>query len=166
MRYRKKTMRPFNQRIFPMRFPGLLALCLCLCLCLCLGLPAHGDPVEPPRGSALRAELLDTIRRDVEPRFGGPVEFVVDTLLVQDRRAIANLTAQRPGGAPIDLSAIPLVPVEGSPRDLIDGPTVQAYLYRPGTYWQIVEYSIGATDAWWWGWDCRDYGDFCPEPLC
>ena len=117
-----------------MRFPGLLALCLGL------GLPAHGDPVEPPRGSALRAELLDTIRRDVEPRFGGPVEFVVGTLLVQDRRAIANLTAQRPGGAPIDLSAIPLVPVEGSPRDLIDGPTVQAYLYRPGTYgrsWNI-----------------------------
>lgn len=142
MRYRKKTMRPFNQRIFPIRFPGLLALCLGL------GLPAHGDPVEPPRGSALRAELLDTIRRDVEPRFGGPVEFVVDTLLVQDRRAIANLTAQRPGGAPIDLSATPLVTVEGIPRDLIDGPTVQAYLYRPGTYWQIVEYSIGATDAW------------------
>lgn len=139
---------------------------LFLALGLCLSTLAHAEPVEPPRGSALRAELLDTIRRDVEPRFGGPVEFVVDTLLVQDRRAIANLTAQRPGGAAIVLEDTPLVTVEGTPRDLIDGPTVQAYLYRPGTYWQIVEYSIGATDAWWWGWDCRNYGDFFPEPLC
>jgi hypothetical protein len=139
---------------------------LFLALGLCLSTLAHAEPVEPPRGSALRAELLDTIRRDVEPRFGGPVEFVVDTLLVQDRRAIANLTAQRPGGAAIVLEDTPLVTVEGIPRDLIDGPTVQAYLYRPGTYWQIVEYSIGATDAWWWGWDCRNYGDFFPEPLC
>ncbi|WP_370251402.1 hypothetical protein [Nioella sp.] len=139
-----------------------------LVLALCLSAPpiACADPVEPPPGSALRAELLDVLRRDVEPRFGGPVEFVVETLLVEDRRAVANLWAQRPGGAPIDLATSPLVTVEGTPPDLIDGPTVQAYLYRPGTYWQIVEYSIGATDAWWWGWDCRNYGAFFEEPLC
>ena len=139
-----------------------------LVLALCLSAPpiACADPVEPPPGSALRAELLDVLRRDVEPRCGGPVEFVVETLLVEDRRAVANLWAQRPGGVPIDLATSPLVTVEGTPPDLIDGPTVQAYLYRPGTYWQIVEYSIGATDAWWWGWDCRNYGAFFEEPLC
>lgn len=68
--------------------------------------------------------------------------------------------------APPVLAATPLVTVEGIPPDLIDGPVVQAYLYRPGTYWQIVEYSIGATDAWWWGWDCRNYAQFFPEPVC
>ena len=49
------------------------------------------------------------------------------------------LHAQRPGGAPIDLAATPLVTVEGIPSDLIDCPVVQAFLYRPGTYWQVVE---------------------------
>lgn len=119
---------------------------------------------EPERGTALRADLMDAIRPIAEWRLGPPVEFVVQELRVSGDVAFAMLAPQRPGGGEIDMSATPLVRLFGADPEYMDGAAMQALFQKSGRIWVPVEYTIGATDAW-WDWDiyCPLFTDVIPE---
>jgi hypothetical protein len=126
----------------------------------------QADPAEPPRGSAARAAILDTIRVMAEYDLGAPVEFVVLDLAAEGDLAFARLMAQRPGDVPIDMSDIPMVTRRFVPPDLIDGPRIEAFLARTDGRWHVVEYGVGSTDVWWWAFDCDRYGAFLRDWGC
>jgi hypothetical protein len=106
--------------------------------------------VQPQRGSALRAELLDTVRPRFEQETGGPVEFVVRHLNVIGEWAYGEVEAQRPGGKDIDWSRT------GYAEDFAAGmfdPAASDFLLRQGpSGWTIVEFAIGPTDVVWDSW--------------
>ena len=123
-----------------------------LMVCALLGLaPAHeaAAQVTPPRGSALRAELMDALRPTVSAEIGGPIEFVVTDLRVMPPWAYAYVRPQRPGGAPIDWSRTKFREDMAS-GTMSDG--VMALLRREGAGWRIIEYVIGPSDVAWDGW--------------
>lgn len=93
---------------------------------------ALAAPETPAKGTALRSDLLDTLRVFAGYDLGPPVEFVVLYLQADGDRAFARVMAQRPGGAPIDLAATPMVKRDQIPIDLIDGPRMEAFLARGG----------------------------------
>ncbi|MEJ6397212.1 hypothetical protein [Yoonia sp. 208BN28-4] len=133
-----------------------------------LSAPVFADPYEPARGTAERRAILDGIRPLAEDGLGAPVEFVVNTLQVDNGRGFAMLEAQRPGGAPIDISQSPMVLRDGEPEWSIDGPTVTAFVVRMADgAWRVDEYAIGATDVWWAGDPyCADYASVLPAMVC
>ena len=124
------------------------------------------DPVTPPRGSALRAELLDTVRVMAEYDLGAPVEFVVTELHAEGDRAFGRLMAQRPGGPQIDMAATPIVMRRGVSVDMIDGLRIEVFFHRVGERWYLYEYGLGSTDVWWWGFECQHYGAFLRDWGC
>ena len=103
---------------------------------------------EPARGTPERADLLDAIRPLAEWALDPPIEFVVRQLRISGDVAFVNVTAQRPGGAGIDVATSPLVLRDGEPPDLVDGPHLQALLQRSGRMWVAVQHAVGATDVW------------------
>lgn len=133
---------------------------------------AAQDWSEPMRGSQTRKNLMDAIRPHVEWQLGAPVQFVVDTLRLSDDRALAFLSPQRPGGAPIDVTRTPAVlrgdwdvDGDGYLADM-DGVSIMALLVKSGTTWVAQHFSIGATDLWISDPEiCTDYisvmSDFC-----
>jgi hypothetical protein len=111
--------------------------------------PEAGAQTTPPRGSPLRAQLMDSLRPTVSAEIGGPIEFVVDTLRVMPPWAYAHVRPQRPGGAPIDWRQTKFS------QDMASGTMsegVMALLRHDGATWQIVEYVIGPSDVAWDGW--------------
>lgn len=142
-----------------MRFFLVLMAMICV-------VPASAEPVDVPPGSALRGELLDTLRPLVEYDLGAPVEFVVTSLQVDGDRAFARLAAQRPMGMPIDMETTPMVLRDGLPLDTIDGPRIEAFFHQSPARWEVVEFVIGATDVWWWAYDCKHYGGLLSEWGC
>jgi hypothetical protein len=110
---------------------------------------------EPARGTPERVDLLDAIRPLAEWALAPPIEFVVTELRVSGDVAFVNVTAQRPGGAEIDLATSPLVLRDGETPELVDGPHLQALLRKSGRMWVSVQDSIGATDVWY------SAGEFC-----
>ncbi len=124
---------------------------------------AAAQPVEPPRGSELRAELLDTVRPLVEYDLGAPVEFMVWEMSVDGDLAFARMRAQRPGGGVIDMETTPMVARRHVPMDLIDGPRLEVFFARTEGHWYVYEYVIGSTDAWWWGFQCETFGTLLIE---
>jgi Domain of unknown function (DUF4431) len=111
--------------------------------------------VQPKRGSALRAALLDTARPIFEGETDGPIEFVVKHLNVMGDWAFGEVRLQRPGGVPIDW------------RRTQYGEDYQAGMFDPGgsffllhqtsAGWEVAEYAAGPTDVAWDGWR-QDYG--------
>lgn len=105
---------------------------------------------QPPRGSELRAELLDAARPFFEKETSGEVEFVVRKLNVMGDWAFAEVQLQRPGGVPIDWSRTPYA-VDA--REGIFDPASSFFLLRKnGGRWTIVEFATGPTDVAWEGW--------------
>jgi hypothetical protein len=118
----------------------------------------------PGRGSDLRSDLMDAVRPHVEWVLGAPVQFVVHDLRVAGDVAFASLTAQRPGGAAIDLAATPGARRGEIDLELGDGATIQALLQKSGRQWVATHHAIGATDAWWsWQEYCPVWQDVIPE---
>ena len=142
-----------------MRFFLVLMAMICV-------VPASAEPVDVPPGSALRGQLLDTLRPLVEYDLSAPVEFVVTSLQVDGDRAFARVAAQRPMGMPIDMETTPMVLRDGLPLDTIDGPRIEAFFYQSPARWEVVEFVIGATDVWWWAYDCKHYGGLLSEWGC
>jgi hypothetical protein len=105
--------------------------------------------MTPPRGSALRAELMDALRPTVSAEIGGPIEFVVTDLRVMPPWAYAYVRPQRPGGAPIDWSRTKFR-ADMAQGTMSDG--VMALLQHDGAGWRIIEYVIGPSDVAWDGW--------------
>jgi hypothetical protein len=122
---------------------------LLLSLAFCTAAAPAAAQMTPPRGSPLRAELMDTLRPTVMAEIGGPIEFVVTDLRVMDQWAYAHVRPQRPGGAPIDWNRTKYRQ-DMALGTMSDG--VMALLYRDGARWRIVEYVIGPSDVAWDGW--------------
>jgi hypothetical protein len=106
--------------------------------------------VSPPRGSRLRAELMDALRPRVQVEIGGQIEFVVRTLRVMEPWAFAHVVPQRPGGGKIDWNRTKFR------EDMRDGNMsdgTMALLRRsPNTAWDVVELAIGPSDLPWDSW--------------
>ena len=118
-------------------------------MALAAGVAAAQGWYEPARGTAERAALMDAARPTAEEALGAPVEFVVSTLRVSGDVAFASLTAQRPGGVPIDLYRTPGY-LRGDFYLEVQDPTgIQALYSRHGTVWVADYVVIGATDVWW-----------------
>lgn len=110
----------------------------------------------PARGSATRAALMDAIRPHVEWSLAAPIEFIVNDLRVSGTVAFASLSAQRPGGAAIDMYQTPMHLRDGWEVEMMGGATVQVLYQRAGDTWVAVHHALGATDVW-YAWQ-----DYCP----
>ncbi|MCC7250669.1 hypothetical protein [Hyphomicrobium sp.] len=128
-----------------------LLLLLCLSISdLAIDGAAAGDIYSPPKGTPLRAQLLDAARPTFEREVGAPVEFVVETLNVMDGWAYDNVKLQRPGGVPIDWRSTKFA--EDFAQGMRETESNLFLLQQGGDGWTLVEYAIGPTDvAWdWW----------------
>ena len=130
-----------------MRFATWLAMAT---LAACPLSARAGDFHQPPKGSALRASILDAARPVFENEIGGPIEFVVTTLNVLDEWAYGDVKLQRPGGTPIDWSKTKFA--EDNAQGVLETGHNLVLLQEGGDGWTVVEYAIGPTDvAWdWW----------------
>ena len=128
--------------------------------------PVMADPWHPEVGDPMRQTLLNAIRPAAEEVLGPPVVFDVIEMLVEGDRAFARLYAERPHGVAIDLEATPLIIDEGLSLDMFDGPRFEVFYHRQNGEWAVVTWEIGATDAWWFGYDCANYGVFYPPEAC
>jgi hypothetical protein len=86
---------------------------------------------------------LQALRSVVEEQIEAPVEFVVARLKTRGRWAFVQAEPQRPSGGRIDGARY----YPGT-WDNMDGLTTTAILKRTGVGWRVVEWRIGATDAW------------------
>lgn len=139
---------------------------IALAVFLVFGTLAQATPFEPERGSELRQELLDLIRPFAVFDLGPPIEFRVLEIMVDGDIGFARLMAQRPGGGEIDMAATPMVEWRYADPYDFDGPRFEVFYVRDGEHWQIVEYGMGSTDVWWWGYRCETFGTLMQEHGC
>ena len=130
------------------------------------GAGAQATPVEPPQGSELRQELLETFRPLAIFDLGAPIEFRVLEIMVDGDIAFARLSAQRPGGAAIDMDATPMVEWRYVDPCEVDGPRFEAFFVLRDGYWQVVNYGLGSTDVWWSGYRCDVFGSLLQDYGC
>lgn len=125
-------------------------LSLLLCVLAPVAAAAGEELYTPPKGSALRASLLDAARPAFEQEVGAPVEFVVKTLNVMGGWAYGDVKLQRPGGVPIDWRKTKFA--EDFAQGMLETESNLFLLQDAGDGWKLVEYVIGPTDvAWdWW----------------
>lgn len=121
---------------------------------------------EPARGTQTRKDLMSAIRPIAEWKLGAPVQFVVQELRVSGDVAFAMLQAQRPGGAQIDLVNTPANQRGELYIEDMDGARFDVLFKKSGNMWVAVDWSLGATDAWWaWKPHCDFFApviaDFC-----
>ncbi len=103
---------------------------------------------EPERGTELRRNLMDAIRPQAEGALGAPVQFVVDSLRVEGNVAFAALQPQRPGGVQIRWEETELA-ARGEDPVAYDGLTIHVLYAMSDTAWEVLAWSVGATDVWW-----------------
>jgi hypothetical protein len=124
----------------------VLYLALAILLPALAAVPAAaGEIYAPPKGSPLRARLLDAASE-----VGAPVEFVVRTLNVMDGWAFGNVKLQRPGGVPIDWRRTKFA--DDLAHGMLETESNFFLLQQTQDDWTLVEVAIGPTDvAWdWW----------------
>jgi hypothetical protein len=116
-----------------------------------LGLgPAAARPIiSPPKGSPLRAEVLNALRPTIAKETGGPVIFVVHALNVMGEWAYAEGEPLRPNGQAVDWRKTKFR--EAFAADMFSG-LVLALLRRQGGSWTVAEYVVGPTDVAWIEW--------------
>ena len=117
---------------------------------------AAAQVMTPPRGSPLRAAILDAVRPMVEAEVGKPVEFVVNDLRILGEWAFASLTPQRPGGGAVEYL---YTRYQTAWENDMFGYTVSALLRLTPKGWLVYQYDFGATDVPWIGW-----WDYYPVP--
>jgi hypothetical protein len=93
---------------------------------------------------AERRAILDALRPPIERRLGGPVEFVVRRIGVQNGWALVIADPQRPGGGRIDARRY----FSADDLETMDGLTVNGVLRLTGGRWRLVDHAIGPTDVW------------------
>lgn len=112
----------------------------------------------PPVGSALRKQLMDTVRIPAEEHLGQAVVFKVSALRVDDNWAFFLGTAIQPNGNPVDFRKSKAF--RDNPREtkseieagmLYGG--VTALLKKEGNRWRVVTITYDASDVHW-----LDYG--------
>lgn len=127
------------------------AILLAIVLWACCAPAQAQDITQPPRGSPLRAELMDAARPTFEREIGGPIEFVVQRLNVWGEWAYGQVAPQRPGGRAIDWRRTKYA------ADFESGAfqtSISLFLLRRSETgrWMMVEYAIGPTDVAWDDW--------------
>ena len=120
------------------------------------GVPQAAETIG--RSNPLRKELLNSLRPYVENDLGVDVQFVVDTLQVEDGYAFLAGSVQHKDGSPIDFSQTPYADAEA--EGMFDGPSIRALLSKQGDDWQAEIFSIGATDVVEAGWP-DEFGVSC-----
>jgi hypothetical protein len=101
----------------------------------------------PPPGSPERKAVLDALRPAIEAKLDPPIEFVVETIEVEQGWAFVQAEPQRRGGGTIDGRRY----YSADDWDFMDGLTVTALLRLRDGRWTLVDHAIGATDAWYCG---------------
>jgi hypothetical protein len=127
------------------------ALVVSLCAIIFLVAPASAQRVvQPERGTALRAQLLDAARPVFSHVVGGPIEFVVRRLNVMGDWAFGDVRLQRPGGHPIDWTKTKYA--EDFKEGMFD-PGGSFFLERrTAAGWTVLRFATGPTDIAWDGW--------------
>ena len=133
--------------------PGAPGPALVLACALALSVPARAtEPHEPPRGSAERRAILDTVRPAMEHLTRGPVEFVVSRLRSNGRHAFLAGTMQRPGGGAITCQGTAFA----DQCAFMDGLSVFALTVRGrgnvSGDWALLSWDVGPTDLSYGGW--------------
>ena len=103
----------------------------------------------PPRGSPVRAAIMDAIRPLIEAEVGPPVVLVVSALNVEGPFAFVSATPTRPNGAPIDWARTRHARARAA--DMISDVS-QALLSGANQSWSVVEFAFGPTDVPWEEW--------------
>lgn len=98
---------------------------------------------EPERGSAERADILNSIRPAIEAQLGGDVEFVIEDLRVSDGWAFVIADPQRPGGQKIDIYDTSFA----QDAEFMDGLRVYALSREKNGRWYHIDNVIGPTDV-------------------
>ena len=107
---------------------------------------------------------MDAMRPHAEALFGAPVEFVVQQARVGGGVAFVMLQPQRPGGGKIIPAQTPFAQTDRYDPHFMDGIRLDAFLQKSGNTWVLVEYAVGATDAWFASESfCKDYAPVLPE---
>lgn len=118
----------------------------------------------PQPGSPVRKAILDAVRLPAQEAFGAPVEFIVERLKLSGTVAFVSAEGQRPGGAAIDLSDIPLVR-DGDEN--VFSSRVEAFLRLSNGQWEVTAHAIDPTDIWWAGPPyCETYSALIPVAAC
>lgn len=128
---------------------GVRAFRLTLCLALCLTGAGGAFAWTPPRGSPIRAAIMDTLRPLIEAEVGAPVVLIVKALNVEGAFAFASVTPVRPGGQAIDWSRTRHA--RAMAADAMSDVS-QALLTGGDQNWSVVEFAFGPTDVPWEAW--------------
>lgn len=124
----------------------LTAFLVVICVNLAVSTAFAGEIYSPKRGTSERKLVLNAIRPLVEARVGAPVEFVVDRLRIYQDWAFVVANPQRPGGGQID---------PNDPNyhlsEFQDGLHTYVLLQYAYSRWNVIDYAIGPTDAFWDG---------------
>lgn len=104
---------------------------------------------SPPRGTSLRAVILNALRPTIERETGGPVQFVVGTINVMGDWAYVDAKPQRPDGLPIDWRMTRHR--QAFEADAFSG-IVLALLKQKAGKWEVAGYFVGPTDVAWYEW--------------
>lgn len=120
----------------------------------------RADYATPRVGSALRKQLLDTIRVPTEEHLGQPIVFKVNTLRATDNWAFLVAEAIRPDGKPVDYRKSKEFKEDQKATQIgLDAGAlyggVDALLKKEGTRWKIIAITYDATDVHWLDYDKR-----------
>ena len=118
------------------------------------------DYATPGTGSALRKQLLDTIRVPTEEHLGQSVVFKVNTLRATAIWAFFVGEAIQPNGKPIDYRKSKEFKEDRKATQIgLDAGVlyggVDALLKKEGTKWKVIAVTFDATDVHWLDYDKR-----------
>ena len=110
-------------------------------------LPAQAE--EPPRGSALRSQILDALRLRVETDLKLPVRFKINRINAEGPWAFVSATPLGSKTETFDWSKTPYA--KDMAGDFMSD-VILALLRNDGNGWRITEYALGPTDVAWEEW--------------
>jgi hypothetical protein len=116
----------------------------------CTSSVAQERPYTPERGDPERQAIMDALRVPVKRELKKEVIFKIDALKVQGGWAFVRGVPKSPDGGPMDYRGT--IYQENIRQGVFDD-WFCALLRRRGDKWQVVTYSIGATDVAYEGWD-------------
>jgi hypothetical protein len=104
----------------------------------------------PEKDSAVRKDILNTLRKPVEKELNQKIVFVINDFKVSGNWAFISGEPQTPSGERPDYSATPYR--EQVESDMFDN-NFFALLKKTGKKWKVVTYALGCTDVcyleWW-----------------
>lgn len=104
---------------------------------------AVAEPCTTPVG-AMRADILDVVRKPVASDLGAPIEFKVERARLCGPFVFVLATPQRPGGGEIRWKG---TPCEGDTSHLVG-----ALLQRRANAWKLLDYALCPADVAWVDW--------------